>query len=95
MENLITVVTVTVVNSNGECDCWSNALGEDGDMSELIEAATESAIERFEENCDGTPPRRIFVQVTHLPRPRSPITRIEATLPAQESSDSIVTATVS
>lgn len=95
MEDMITVVTVTVVNSDGEADCWSDTLGENGDMASLIEEVTENAIERFEDNCDETRPRRIFVQVTHLPRPKSPVTRIEATLPAQEDSDSVVTATVS
>lgn len=95
MSDTIIVVTATVVNADGETECFSDSVEHAENMQDAIDSAHENAVERFENEDYSKEGMRVFIHVTTMPKPKSLITRIEATLPAQEGSDSVVTATVS
>lgn len=93
--NMITVVTVTIVNGDDEAESASRVTcGEDaGAVDDAKQEAEDEARERFTDNFSTDGGCRIFHSVVTMPRPSIESTEIRATLPEGPAEEPL-TATV-
>lgn len=102
-ENMLTLVTVTIVNDDAETESASRCLDQSkdptvwGTLEEKIKEAAEEAKDRFNDAEYRGLDVRTIVNITHLPKPKLIATKVEATLPqqAEDGSGSTVTTTIS
>ena len=95
MTEMMKIVTVTLVNSDGENTSGSCGIDEYTDQAAAIESAKDEAIERFQDNDYSSLEMRCIININTLPKPTLRGTIVEAGLPEQTDSDSVVAATVS
>ncbi len=96
MSEEFTVVTVTVVNSEGQSECGSRVVGGGQghtDFEEALAEARDEATERANDNLDNGYPTRMFTSVTKMPAPKHSGPTITATL--GDEPQSTVSATIS
>lgn len=89
---MLTVVTATIVNADGESETGSYAFEtyDENSLKDAIQFAKDEALERTVENEMYMGTARCFVQVTRLPIPTLNHTLIQAELSEQTDDDVIV-----
>jgi len=85
-----TVVTVTIVNEDGETEAGTGVVDESTDLDEAKEIALQEANERYDDNIAASGARRYIYQILEVPIPKAMV--VSAKL---SESDSEVKVTIS
>jgi hypothetical protein len=95
-QTMFKLITATVINDEGESECWSQAVeitgGEGDDCQDMIDETVNEALSRYTENFTSHN-TRVIVHVLDVPAPKPAYTVVQAAVPQGEAA-AIVTATV-
>ena len=82
MADFYTIITATVIDEDGDSECYSTKLLEGQDQQAEIDTAIAEAVDRFKENVTDSPSSlRAVVNINRVPAPRVPFVVVTADVP--------------